>query len=291
MTRQLIHQLGAALSLIALWSCDSRSFSDGEAIATDPSVAIDGAGIELGAAIAAASADQFVQRTVDLTGAQTLPANDTRHTGRAQFTVDTTSGQMFGTVTTSQSFEDEVTEVHVHEGAVGELGAVVVTLVATAGEDGNAVYNVPDDFTLSAQQLSSYVAGNLYIDSHSGTSEIRGQISDSQPVVVASAELSDLQTKIFTPLCSGCHTGAGVGLPSVLSLASTEASYRSLVSEYSIGEPDLLRVEPGSADNSLLVRKIEGMQTVGARMPLRSARLDDGSIDAIRQWIDSGARP
>ena len=55
--------------------------------------------------------------------------------------------------------------------------------------------------------------------------------------------------------------------------------------------PALQRVNPGSRDNSYLIRKLEGSATVGARMPLGGPFLDDATIAVIRQWIAAGAPP
>ncbi len=98
---------------------------------------------------------------------------------------------------------------------------------------------------------------------------------------------ADIQP-IFTARCatSGCHdlsnsTGTG------LILVSGHA-YDSLVGVASV-EVALNRVEPGDADNSYLVHKIEGTQTVGDRMPRNQTPLTPDQIQMIRAWIDQGA--
>ena len=135
-----------------------------------------------------------------------------------------------------------------------------------------------------------YNNGSLYVDIHAGQVELRGQLSESSLSLTTGSTLADLQAKVFTPVCSGCHTGGGASLPSVMNLSNADASYNSLVGVFSIGEPNLLRVDAGNAAASLLVHKIEGTQTVGSRMPLRGAKLEPEIIDALVQWINAGAQ-
>ena len=56
----------------------------------------------------------------------------------------------------------------------------------------------------------------------------------------------------------------------------------------------LMRVTPGSADNSYLYRKLAGTQTAaggsGERMPFGEAPLPEEKIELIRRWIEAGAK-
>ena len=106
------------------------------------------------------------------------------------------------------------------------------------------------------------------------------------------ASLDFIQANVFAVSCafSGCHSGpAGPGLPTGLDLTSADASFAGLVSVASVEVPTVLRVAPGDADASYLVQKLEGTAAVGGRMPAGSPPLDQGTIDVIRAWIDSGA--
>ncbi len=58
----------------------------------------------------------------------------------------------------------------------------------------------------------------------------------------------------------------------------------------SFGDGNEVRVIAGDAQNSYLVKKLEGRQTVGARMPLNGAPLDNIDLTNIRNWIDQGAQ-
>ena len=71
---------------------------------------------------------------------------------------------------------------------------------------------------------------------------------------------------------------------------SAGSSYALLVNVASGEVPALMRVAPGNADDSYIIRKLEGAAgIVGARMPLGGPFLDQNTIDRIRAWIDSGA--
>jgi len=104
--------------------------------------------------------------------------------------------------------------------------------------------------------------------------------------------LQSIQDLVFTPTCSvsGCHTGpTGPDLPEGQDLTSAEASFASIVGVPSVEDPSLFRVNPGDADASYLVRKIEGTAEFGERMPRGGPPLPDATIAAIRAWIDAGA--
>lgn len=98
--------------------------------------------------------------------------------------------------------------------------------------------------------------------------------------------LSSIQEKVFTPICTDCHAGASA--PQGLRLEAG-MSYGMLVNVASVEVPSLDRVEPGDPDNSYIIHKLEGTQSVGERMPLGGPYLPSGTIAAIRQWITDGA--
>jgi len=95
-----------------------------------------------------------------------------------------------------------------------------------------------------------------------------------------------IQDTIFTPVCTGCHAGASA--PRGLRLDEGN-SFALLVGVPSSQVPSLQRVQPGNAENSYLVHKIEGRAAVGARMPLGGPPLSQADIDLIKQWIVAGA--
>jgi uncharacterized protein (TIGR03118 family) len=101
--------------------------------------------------------------------------------------------------------------------------------------------------------------------------------------------LSQLQTAIFTPKCSGCHTGLGTALPGVQNLTAGN-TFASIVNVASIEQPSLKRIAPGDPDHSYLVQKIEGAAGItGQRMPLGGPFLAQSDIDLVRAWVAQGA--
>ncbi|HVL01543.1 MAG TPA: CHRD domain-containing protein [Dongiaceae bacterium] len=99
--------------------------------------------------------------------------------------------------------------------------------------------------------------------------------------------LSSIQTNIFTPICSVCHTGSGTA-PAGLRLNDTNA-FNLLVNVNSSQVPSLKRVLPGDPDDSYIIQKLEGTAAVGQRMPAGGPYLSQSEINVIRQWISNGA--
>jgi uncharacterized protein (TIGR03118 family) len=106
----------------------------------------------------------------------------------------------------------------------------------------------------------------------------------------AAATLTELQTKYFGPICSGCHTGTGGTLPGVMNLSSAAASFAALVNVTSIQRPALMRVKPSDSANSYIVNKLKGVDISGSRMPLGGTPLTDAQIAEVVSWIDAGAQ-
>jgi len=134
------------------------------------------------------------------------------------------------------------------------------------------------DVTLTAEAEDA--AGNV------GTSaDVNVTVDNPIPVT-----LTQIQNTVFTPICSGCHTGpTGNTLPGGMNLTSAANSYDALVNEPSL-QVALNRVTPGNANDSYLIRKLEGgPNIVLSRMPQGGPFLDQATIDMIRQWINDGA--
>jgi len=67
------------------------------------------------------------------------------------------------------------TAAHIHQGAVGQNGPVIVTLVQTATN----VWGVPVGTALTDAQYQAYLAGQLYVNVHTDANkggEIRAQL-------------------------------------------------------------------------------------------------------------------
>jgi hypothetical protein len=109
------------------------------------------------------------------------------------------------------------------------------------------------------------------------------------------ATFADVQA-ILTAECAvpGCHSGA---FPSNdLNLEDGQA-YDQLVGvepfNLNARNQGLLRVDPGDAQNSYLLRKVAGglPLSLGSQMPLFDDPLTESEVATIRDWIDAGAEP
>jgi len=102
------------------------------------------------------------------------------------------------------------------------------------------------------------------------------------------ADFQSIQANVFTPICTKCHIGAGA--PQGLQL-DADHSYALLVGVASAEQPTVMRVAPGSPDNSYIIRKLQNTSGIsGGQMPLGGPYLPQSTIDVIRQWITAGAQ-
>ncbi len=113
-----------------------------------------------------------------------------------------------------------------------------------------------------------------------------GSTTDTRSVQASPSFSSTIQEIFDRRSCTSasCH---GTAQMAGLDLRSG-ASYRELVSVLATSEP-ILRVDPGDPEGSYLVRKLEGRQSVGDRMPQTGAALDSIDLTNIRSWISQGA--
>ena len=156
------------------------------------------------------------------------------------------------------------------------------------------VVSVADDYQIrlvgtGATALASQSGEILDGD---GDGQAGGDFVSVFTVAVLTTTLQSIQDSIFTPTCAtaGCHEGPmGPGLPAGQDLSSVGSSIASLVNVASVQEPNLLRVNPGNANDSYLIQKLEGTAALGSQMPLGGNTLSQASIDVIRAWINGGA--
>ncbi|SBT04309.1 conserved exported hypothetical protein [Candidatus Accumulibacter aalborgensis] len=107
---------------------------------------------------------------VTLSGTNEVPPVTTSASGGGTIMVSN-EGSVTGGVTTMGVAG---TAAHIHEGAPGKNGPVIVPLV----KEGDA-YKVPAGAKLTEAQMASFKAGNLYINVHSAANpggEIRGPL-------------------------------------------------------------------------------------------------------------------
>ena len=143
---------------------------------------------------------------------------------------------------------------------------------------------------ITAADFTTFNNNGWYANIHTPANPngaIRGQIVVNP---VAATTLTQLQTTIFTPRCSGCHSGGGATLPSSMNLTSAANSFAALVGVASSQQGTVMRVAANNAAGSYVIQKLEGAATIsGSRMPLGGPFLDQPTIDTVKSWINAGA--
>jgi uncharacterized protein (TIGR03118 family) len=184
-------------------------------------------------------------------------------------------------------------------------GTIAVTATAT---DNTSVASV--EFLLGATSLGKVTAspftvnwnttqtanGNVSLTAvaldaaGNSTTSAAVAVTVSNAPAPAATTLTELQSRYFGPICSGCHTGVGGALPGVMNLSSASASFAALVNVASIQRPASMRVKPNDSANSYIVNKLKGVDISGSRMPLGGTPLTDAQIAEVVSWIDAGAQ-
>jgi hypothetical protein len=129
-------------------------------------------------------------RSASLSGANEVPPVTTAASGTGVLALDPVTRRVSGFVKTTGVTG---TLAHIHTGAVGVSGGVTVALVETP--PGSGIWAVPTNVALTAAQVASFNAGELYFNVHSvanPTGEIRGQIVPAT-LTVKTAQLSGTQ--------------------------------------------------------------------------------------------------
>ena len=107
---------------------------------------------------------------VALSGANEVPPVKTSAAGSGTITI-ADDGAVSGSVSATGVAG---TAAHIHEGAAGANGPVIVPLT----KDGDS-YKVPAGAKLTSAQMASFKAGNLYVNVHSAANpngEVRAQL-------------------------------------------------------------------------------------------------------------------
>jgi len=110
-------------------------------------------------------------------------------------------------------------------------------------------------------------------------------VCDNGGLPVSRSLAADVQP-IFSNNCalSGCHSGSS---PTGGQNLEAGMAFANIVDVTAQGDSGETRVIPYNAQDSFLVKRIEGRVT--PQMPLGMAPLPDGEITAIRTWIAEGA--
>lgn len=112
----------------------------------------------------------------------------------------------------------------------------------------------------------------------------------------AQVSLANDVQPIFNMNCAiaGCHDSVTMAQFQSLEAQDIFDPVLGIVDVDSSQVPALKRVEPGSADLSYLILKLEGTQATvgggGAQMPRFATPLTAPTIQVIRDWIDQGAQ-
>jgi hypothetical protein len=112
-----------------------------------------------------------------------------------------------------------------------------------------------------------------------------GSPDDGDPVAMPSFQV-DVQPILSSPTCvsSSCHSASRRA--GGLSLEGVEPA--DLIDQ--TADDGVVLVVPFDAKTSYLVRKLEGRDIQGGRMPLGRPSLSESQTGTIRNWIDQGAQ-
>ncbi len=118
----------------------------------------------------------------------------------------------------------------------------------------------------------------------SGTGDTMVEVTETNPSFA-----QDIQFILEARACadSGCHS-ANAGQAGLFLNNDFRTNYANLVNVPAQSEPGFLLVKPGDAENSYLVIRLEGRQSVGSRMPIGSP-LRNVEITIVKNWINNGA--
>jgi uncharacterized protein (TIGR03118 family) len=197
-------------------------------------------------------------------------------------TLTTPTGTLKGTVALSATVKDSLSVAKVEFFAGATSLGVAAAAPYTVAWDTTTVA----DGTVSVKATATDADGN--VGSSAATTVTVANVTAPPPVT-----LTQLQTQIFTPICSVCHTGIGTTLPGVQNLTAGH-TFANIVGVASMEQPGLLRIKPNDPTNSYLIQKIEGAAGItGARMPFGCPTtqpcLDQATIDQVKAWVSQGA--
>jgi hypothetical protein len=220
-----------------------------------------------------------------LSGAQETPPVTITAAGVAATTVDTVANTVSVFVNTTGV--NDATAVEVLTQMQGAASTKLLSLTRSAVNAGSwSVMLSP----IAATDVSNFSKGLWFVNvltPADPNGAIGGKITP--PMTSSSVTLSQLQTEIFTPKCSGCHNGVGTVPPGALNLTAG-GSYKALVNVATGEQPNLKYVVPGDPTNSYLVQKLIGAPGIsGNRMPPGGPYLDDATIAQVTSWIAAGA--
>lgn len=167
--------------------------------------ALAGGALLFSAGAAFAAAENF---TAELSGSNEVPAGDAGLTGNATVTVDAESGEVCAKVTSSVT---GAAAMHIHKGASGANGAVVVTLDVKSinGDSACAKGTAAIAKAIAAEPAGYYV--NIHTPDAPGGA-LRGQLASASPTGVDAGSGGQAGTTSGTSVVFYALMVAGAGL-------------------------------------------------------------------------------
>jgi hypothetical protein len=221
-----------------------------------------------------------------LSGAQETPPVTTTATGIAATTVDTVANTVSVYVNTTGA--TDATSVELDTRMQGAAATKLVALTKSAVNMGSwSVMLSP----ITTNDVSNFSKGLWFINvlTPADPNGAIGGVVTPPTTTTAAVTLTQLQTEIFTPKCSGCHNGVGTVPPGALNLTAG-GTYKAIVNVATAEQPNLKFVVPGDPANSYLLQKLLGSAGIsGVRMPEGGPYLDAATTAQVSAWISAGA--
>ncbi|RMF11631.1 MAG: hypothetical protein D6761_13940 [Candidatus Dadabacteria bacterium] len=160
----------------------------------------------------------------------------------------------------------------------------------TIDEDCDGIALDQDGDGVTATTIGGVDCNDLNATVFPGATEIKDDDLDSDCDGIQVWSFTKTYNDVIDKRCS-CHQSSGA--PHGLNMSTKSLARQNLVNVSSAEFPAMDRVEPGDADNSYVVHKLEGTQASvggsGSRMPKSGGPLSSQQITEIRDWIDRGA--
>jgi hypothetical protein len=216
-----------------------------------------------------------------LTGSQEATPVTIAASGVAATTVDSTANTV--SIHINSTGVNDATAANLDTGAIAATGTPLVPL---AKDSVNMGHWFAELAPIKGTDVTSFTAAGWYanvITPAEMNGAIRGQIT-------IAPTLTQLQTSMFTPVCSTCHTGIGTVPPGALNM-NLGHTYATLVGVPSGEQATVKFVAPGDPTNSYVIQKLEGVSTIsGVRMPAGGPYLSQATINQVAAWISAGAQ-
>jgi hypothetical protein len=215
-----------------------------------------------------------------LTGSQEATPVTIAASGVAATTVDSKANTV--SIHINSTGVNDATAANLDTGAIAATGT---TLVALAKDSVNMGHWFAELAPIKSTDVSNFTAAGWYANVLTPADmkgAIRGQIT-------IAPTLTQLQTSMFTPICSTCHTGVGTVPPGALNMNAGH-TYATLVGVVSGEKATVKFIAPGDPTNSYVIQKLEGVSTItGVRMPAGGPYLSQATINQVAAWISAGA--